>query len=97
MEYEATQWRKRMERKPGGSWRRFTNTMLPNCVIEYHIIHGGRLYSGRCRGGHRIGDVSVPGTPAYVVGRRDLMTEGVWRRACDQYAGLGQVIRPLPY
>ena len=42
--YRATMWRKKLERGRTG-WRRFTSASLPCCVIEFHIIHNGYLYS----------------------------------------------------
>lgn len=95
--YLATQWRKKIERSRKG-WRRISNAMLPHCVIEFHIIHGGQLYSGRCHGRHLLDqDASTPGTLAYVIQRRDLMTEGVFRRAQNQHGTFGFVKRPPPW
>lgn len=55
---------------------------LHKFVIEFHIIHQGYLYSGR-HGTFSFDpeDGRTPGTVAYVLNRRDLMTEGVWRMA----------------
>ncbi|MGP9796215.1 hypothetical protein ACT3UJ_02470 [Halomonas sp. 86] len=93
MDYKATLWRKSLERR---GWRRFGNYTLPRCMIEYHVIHRGKLYSGRCYTTSLPGDRSQPGTAAYVIQRRDMMTEGVWRRTRDD-APVGQIVRPLPY
>ena len=94
--YQAVQWRKHLERKRRG-WRRFTGVPLPHCVIEFHIIHQGRIYSGRHHATHlNVEDVTTPGTAAYVLRRRDLMLEGVWRRANHQRAAWGMVCRAFP-
>lgn len=90
VDYKATQWRKALERR---GWKRLDKYRLPNELIEFHIIHKGRLYSGRCIGAHPIGDTTQPGSIAYVIGRRDLMTEGVWRRAMNQQGELGMIER----
>ena len=76
VDYKATLWRKALERK---GWKRLGKYRLPNDLIDFHIIHRGKLYSGRCIGAHPIGDSTQPGSIAYVSTRRDLMTEGVWR------------------
>ncbi|MGO2009467.1 hypothetical protein [Vreelandella venusta] len=90
--YRATLWRKSMERR---GWRRISSMRLPRCVIEFHIIQQGRLYSGRWHGkSFDPMDSLTPGTAAYLITRRDLMTEGVWRRAKDQNAEWGVVYRP---
>lgn len=92
--YRATLWRKKLERSRRG-WRRFSSAQLPRCVIEFHIIQKGTLYSGRSHGASfDQRDVLTPGTAAYLLMRRDLMTEGVWRKARDQGAALGVVSRP---
>lgn len=94
--YLAVQWRKHLERKRKG-WRRFTGAQLPNCVIEFHIIHQGQLYSGRHHATNlNDTDTRTPGTAAYVLRRRDLMLEGVWRRASNQHATWGMVCRAFP-
>ena len=92
--YRATQWRKKLERGRNG-WRRFTSAALPRCVIEFHIIHQGYLYSGR-HGTFSFDpeDGRTPGTVAYVLNRRDLMTEGVWRMARNPDGEWGMVRRP---
>ncbi|RUR48781.1 hypothetical protein [Vreelandella populi] len=92
MDYKATQWRKAMERK---GWKLLGKYRLPNELIEFHVIHKGRLYSGRCMGASPIGDFSQPGSIAYVIMRRDLMTEGVWRKARGGQIGMN--VRDLPY
>lgn len=94
--YRATLWRKKLERSRRG-WRRFSSAPLPRCVIEFHIIQRGVIYSGRWNGtSFDQRDVVTPGTAAYVLTRRDLMTEGVWRRARNQSADWGVVSRPWP-
>ncbi|QPI64476.1 hypothetical protein [Vreelandella venusta] len=91
--YRATLWRKAMERK---GWRRISSISLPRCVIEFHIIQHGKLYSGRWHGkSFDPMDALTPGTAAHLITRRDLMTEGVWRRANDQSAEWGVVYRPF--
>ena len=92
MVYSAVQWRKALERK---GWKRLDKYRLPNELIEFHIIHQGKLYSGRCIGAHPIGDTTQPGSIAYVVTRRDLMTEGVWRKS--RGGKIGMNVRGLPY
>jgi hypothetical protein len=91
--YRATVWRKKLERGRNG-WRRFTATSLPRCVIEFHIIHQGYLYSGR-HGTFSFDpeEGRTPGTVAYVLNRRDLMTEGVWRMARNPSGEWGMVRR----
>jgi len=92
VDYKATLWRKALERR---GWKRLDKYRLPNELIEFHIIHQGKLYSGRCIGAHPIGDTTQPGSIAYVVTRRDLMVEGVWRKAKGGQIGMN--VRDLPY
>lgn len=92
VDYKATLWRKALERR---GWKRIDKYRLPNELIEFHIIQKGRLYSGRCIGAHPIGDSTQPGSIAYVIGRRDLMTEGVWRLSSGGQIGMNA--RELPY
>lgn len=90
--YAAVQWRKSLERR---GWKRLGKYRLPNDLIDFHIIHRGQLYSGRCIGAHPAGDSTQPGSIAYVIGRRDLMTEGVWRLSSGGQIGMNT--RELPY
>lgn len=91
--YRATRWRKKLERGRNG-WRRFTSASLPRCVIEFHIIHNGYIYSGR-HGTFSFDpeEGRTPGTVAYLLNRRDLMTEGVWRMAQNPDGEWGMVRR----
>lgn len=92
VDYKATLWRKSLERR---GWKRLDKYKLPNDLIDFHVIHRGKLYSGRCIGAHPIGDSTQPGSIAYVVTRRDLMVEGVWRKAKGGQIGMN--VRDLPY
>lgn len=92
VDYKATLWRKALERR---GWKRIDKYRLPNELIEFHIIQKGRLYSGRCIGSHPVGDSTQPGSIAYVLTRRDLMAEGVWRKA--KGVTLGMNVRDFPY
>ncbi|WP_252109039.1 MULTISPECIES: hypothetical protein [unclassified Halomonas] len=92
MSYEAIQWRKTLEKK---GWRKFAGD-LPRCVIEYHIIRGGWLYSGRCAAHHPLGNVADTGSQANILQRRDLNSVGVWRRARRPAGERGQTRRPAP-
>ncbi len=93
MSYEAIQWRKAMERR---GWRKFTDASLPRRVIEYHIIRGDRLYSGRCDAYNPIGNVADPGSQANILRRRDQNRVGVWRLAQRPAGERGQTVRPAP-
>ena len=94
VDYKATLWRKSLERR---GWKRLDKYRLPNSLIEFHIIHQGQLYSGRHHATNlNDTDARTPGTAAYVLRRRDLMLEGVWRRSSDQHAAWGMVCRSFP-
>jgi hypothetical protein len=92
VDYKATLWRKALERR---GWKRLDKYKLPNDLIDFHVIHRGKLYSGRCIGAHPVGDFTQPRSSAYVIGRRDLMTEGVWRLSSGGQIGMNA--RELPY
>lgn len=92
VDYKATLWRKALERR---GWKRLDKYKLPNDLIDFHIIHRGKLYSGRCIGAHPVGDFTQPRSIAYIIGRRDLMTEGVWRLSNGGQIGMNA--RELPY
>lgn len=90
--YRAIQWRKAMEKR---GWRKFAGD-LPRRVIEYHIIRGDRLYSGRCDAYNPTGNVAVPGSQANILRRRDQNRVGVWRLARRPGGERGQTVRPAP-
>lgn len=81
-----------MERR---GWRKFTGSRLPRGLIEFHILHGDRLYSGRCWSDHPPGDTGTPGTIAFVLRRGDMRDTGVWRPVNS--GAVGMVARPAPF
>ena len=92
VDFNATQWRKRLERK---GWISLRRRSPGHGVIEYHIIFRGHLYSGRCNAA-TLGseDTLNVGTTGYLLRRVDLITEGVWRLAKRPDGKMGRVCRP---
>lgn len=89
--YRSVLWRKRLEQKGWISLRRRT----PNGrIIEFHVIYKGQLYSGRCHVSQLHEDAMKPGAMGYLLGRPDLIREGVWRRARNPEGELGMVRLP---
>ena len=95
VEYNATQWRKRLERK---GWISLRRRAPAHGIIEYHVIYRGHLSSGRCNAAELNGEgMLVVGTTEYLLRRTDVITEGVWRRAKDPGGKQGRVCRPWQY
>lgn len=89
--YRATLWRKSLERR---GWMNLRKGFPGSCVIEYHVLYRGYLYSGRCQvNGLDSGDVQTPGTTLFLLRRTDMILEGVWRRARNQAAETGRTER----
>lgn len=75
VDYNATQWRKRLERK---GWISLRRRSPGHGVIEYHIIYHGHLYSGRCNAAALSSeDTLTADTTGYLLRRVDQITEGV--------------------
>lgn len=89
--YRATLWRKALERR---GWKNLRKGFPNHCVIEYHILYLGYLYSGRCQALKLNGsDALTAGTTLFLLRRTDMIQEGVWRRARNQAAKAGRTAR----
>lgn len=89
--YRATLWRKALERR---GWKNIRKGFPMHCVIEYHVLYRGYLYSGRCKPlGLDSSDVMTAGTTLFLLRRTDMILEGVWRRARNQGAETGRTAR----
>jgi hypothetical protein len=89
--YRATLWRKALERR---GWKNLRKGFPTTCVIEYHVLYRGYLYSGRCQvNGLNSGDVQTPGATLFLLRRTDMILEGVWRKARNQNAETGTMAR----
>ena len=89
--YRATLWRKALDRR---GWKNLRKGFPGSCLIEYHVLYRGYLYSGRCKpldldGG----DAMTAGTTLFLLRRTDMILEGVWRRARNQNAETGRTAR----
>lgn len=92
VDYNATQWRKRLERM---GWISLRRKAPAHGVIEYRIIYRGHLYSGRCNAAALSSeDILTVGTTGYLLRRVDHITEGVWRLAKRPDGKAGRVCRP---
>lgn len=87
VDYNATQWRKRLERKGWFSLRRAAPPA--HKLIDFHIIWKAQLYSGRCvLNLFHADDAITPGTVLFLMRRTDQITEGVWRLSAGGQEGV---------
>lgn len=90
--YRAVQWRKALERR---GWINVKKGVPRRRAIEFHILHRGQLYSGRCVVGYLDAEDNMrPGSLGYVFYRQEYITEGVWRLSPG--GELGWIVRSFP-